>query len=126
MRRAAAPPRDDDAAGTDVFDHMRRLEARSAPGLTAHVIPIFLHDTAERLVTLRAAVIRRDANAAHRVAHTLHGSAATVGAVSMVRSCADILQAVRAESFGRCEALMTDLDTDLESIRRMALAQGVL
>lgn len=99
---------------------MRRLEARAMPGLTAHVLPIFLRDTAARLVTLREAVVRRDANVAHRVAHTLHGSAATVGAESMVRVCADIIREVRAEAFGRCDVHIGKLDADLESIRRAA------
>ena len=118
---APAPPtRDADAAGRQVIEHLRQLEERSAPGLVARVLPVFLRDTASRLANLRHAVAHRDAATAHRLAHTLHGSAATVGAVPMVAVCAEIIRQVRCGAFDRCDGLLSALDDDLESIRRAA------
>jgi HPt (histidine-containing phosphotransfer) domain-containing protein len=125
VTRASGPSRDADSAGTDVLDHMGRLEARAVPGLTSHVIPIFIRDTEERLVVLRNAVLRQDVNVAHRVAHTVHGSAAAVGALSMVSGCADIIRELRVEAFDRCELIIRGLDADLDSIRRAAQAKGL-
>ena len=114
------PLRDADAAGRQVIEHLRQLEARSAPGLVARVLPVFLRDTTARLANLRHAVTHRDAQTAHRIAHTLHGSAATVGAAPMVAVCADIIREVRCGAFDRCDGLLAALEDDFESIRRAA------
>lgn len=116
------PPREPDAAGRQVMEHLRRLEERAAPGLAAQVMPVFLRDTATRLDSLREAVRQRDGVAAHRVAHTLHGSAATVGAATMVHACAEIIREVRLGAFDGCDRLLGELDQDFESIRRVAEA----
>jgi HPt (histidine-containing phosphotransfer) domain-containing protein len=119
------PPRDADEAGRQVIDHLRQLEARAAPGLAARVMPVFLHDTTTRLTSLRDAVARRDAQTAHRIAHTLHGSAATVGASSMVAVCAEMIREVRCGAFDRCDSLITVLEDDFDSIRRAADANQI-
>jgi HPt (histidine-containing phosphotransfer) domain-containing protein len=116
-----APPRDPDAAGRDVLQHFRRLEAR-APGLAAQVLPVFLKDTETRLAALGDAMKANDSVAAHRVAHTLHGSVASVGASTMVHACAEIIRAVRLGAFDGCDRLLQDLHTDFASIRRAAEA----
>jgi HPt (histidine-containing phosphotransfer) domain-containing protein len=120
----AAPPRDLDAAGRDVMQHFRRLEGR-APGLAAQVLPVFIHDTEARLRALREAVDALDSVAAHRVAHTLHGSVASVGAATMVHSCAEIIRAVRLGAFEGCDRHLQNLQDDFASIRRAADAHRI-
>jgi HPt (histidine-containing phosphotransfer) domain-containing protein len=125
-QKAAPPPaeplRD---PGAEVLEHLRKLEARAAPGLAAHVLPIFLQDSTVRLAALREAVAREDGDTVHRIAHTLHGSAATVGAASFVAGCMQIIREVRSGSFDRCEPVINQLEHDLESIRESAaLRQG--
>lgn len=115
---APAKPRPD--PGAEVLDHLRKLEARASAGLAAHVLPIFLQDTAVRLAALRDGVARKDGDTVHRVAHTLHGSAATVGASTFVRGCVDIIREIRTGSFDQCEPILTELESDLELIRRSA------
>lgn len=120
--RPAAPPRDPDAAGRDVMQHFRRLEGR-APGLAEQVLPVFLKDTETRLAALGEALKAHDSVAAHRVAHTLHGSVASVGASTMVHACAEIIRAVRLGAFEGCDRLLNDLQNDFASIRRAAEAR---
>jgi HPt (histidine-containing phosphotransfer) domain-containing protein len=115
------PPRDPEEAGREVMAHLRRLEERS-PGLIAQVVPVFLSDTATRLASLKEAVQQRDGVAAHRLAHTLHGSAASVGAATMVRSCAEIIREVRIGAFDGCDRLIAELDGDFESIQHASAA----
>ena len=108
------------AAGPHVVRHLRGLEDRTVPGLAAQVMPMFLRDTAWRIESLREAVKQRDGLTAHRIAHTLHGSAATVGAATMVLACAEIIREVRLGSFEGCDRRLQELDRDFDSIRRAA------
>ena len=123
-RPGDAPParveRDHDALARDVIAYLQIIEERSSPGWTAQVMPVFLKDTAARLNALRAAVAQKDGTTAHRIAHTLHGSAATVGAASMVSSCADLIREVRCGAFDRCDGLIAELTLDFEAISRAA------
>lgn len=118
---AEPPPRDPDAAGREVMAHLHQLSQRT-PGLAAQVIPVFLKDTAIRLEALKVAVGQHDVATAHRVAHTLHGSAATVGSASMVRACTEIIREVRLGAFDGCAEQIANLDRDFDSIRRAAAA----
>ncbi len=116
----APPAPQPDAAGRQVMRHLRELEERALPGLAAQVIPLFLSDTSRRIELLRDAVKQGDPLEAHRVAHMLHGSAATVGAANMVQACAEIIREVRLGSFDGCDRQLRELDRDFESIRRAA------
>ena len=109
-----------DAAGPDVVRHLRGLEERTLPGLAAQMMPMFLRETAWRIESLREAVKQRDGLTAHRIAHTLHGSAATVGAANMVMACGEIIREVRLGSFDGCDRRLQELDRDFESIRSAA------
>jgi HPt (histidine-containing phosphotransfer) domain-containing protein len=112
--------RDHDAMAREVMAYLKIIEERSSPGLTAQVMPLFLKDTAARLDALKTAVAQKDGTSAHRIAHTLHGSAATVGATSMVSSCADLIREVRCGAFDRCDGLIAELTLDFEAISRAA------
>ncbi len=109
-----------DTTGRQVMRHLRELEERALPGLAEQVLPMFLSDTSRRIESLRDAVKQRDGLEAHRIAHTLHGSTATVGATDMVQACAEIIREVRHGSFDRCDRQLQELDRDFESIRRAA------
>jgi HPt (histidine-containing phosphotransfer) domain-containing protein len=108
--------------GLEVLAHLRALEARGSPGLAAQVIEIFVRDTATRLAALREAIARRDGEATYRVAHTLQGSAAMVGAASLARSCGELTSAARSGSFDRCEAIVAELDASFEAIQQVVLS----
>jgi CheY-like chemotaxis protein len=60
-----------------------------------HVMDIFLRDAAGQLAALREACAAVDAGTVERVAHTLKGNAAMLGATSVARSCAELIQSAR-------------------------------
>jgi HPt (histidine-containing phosphotransfer) domain-containing protein len=118
------PERDHDAQARDVMSYLHTLEQRGSPGLTAQVMPVFLKDTSTRLEALKAAVVQKDGTVAYRIAHTLHGSAASVGAASMVSTCADLIREIRVGAFDRCDALIGDLASDFAAIQRVVGTEG--
>ena len=110
-----------DPMGLEVLEHLRGLEARGSPGLAAQVIEIFVRDTSTRLAALREAIARRDGDATYRIAHTLQGSAAMVGASSLARTCGELTSAARSGSFDRCEAIVAELDTSFQAIQHVVV-----
>jgi HPt (histidine-containing phosphotransfer) domain-containing protein len=111
----------DPQMGLEVLEHLRGLEARGSPGLAAQVIEIFVRDTSTRLAALREAIAGRDGDATYRVAHTLQGSAAMVGAASLASTCGELTSAARSGSFDRCEALVAELDTSFQAIQHVVV-----
>ena len=97
----------------------RRLAANgSAPGTAVHIIEIFLQDAAAQLPALREAVERHDAGAVERVAHTMKGSAAMLGASSVARSCAELIHNARHRSFDGSAAIVSQLEGEVAAIQR--------
>lgn len=104
--------------GAEMLAHLRQLEARGSPGLVAHVIEAFLRDTTTRVATLRDAVAAGDVDTVYRVAHTLHGSSAMIGASVMASRCAELSRASQAATLDGADAIVEELAEALETIRR--------
>ena len=121
----AAPGAGQDDVGRAVLAHLRGIEERLAPGLAAQVMPVFLRDMTIRQAALADAIGRADTVEAHRVAHTIHGSAASVGAATMMRASAEILAHIKNRQLDCCAPLLGQLAADLESVRRTAAADGI-
>jgi PAS domain S-box-containing protein len=88
-----------------VLDEMVLAElAGLGPDVLAELVPVFLADTQERLIELRAAVRRGDADGQASAAHALRGSAANMGGVRVALACR------RLEDAGRAGQLADALD----------------
>ena len=62
---------------------LRELQEAGAPDLLEELIELFLADVPPQLVALRKAAEADDAQSVERIAHTLKGSCANMGAVRM-------------------------------------------
>jgi signal transduction histidine kinase/DNA-binding response OmpR family regulator len=109
------------AAGADPLASLRSPGEGwrpQTPEAAAHIIEIFLQDASVQLPALREAVARRDAAGVERVAHTLKGSAAMLGASSVARSSAELIHNARHGSFDRGGAIVSQLEEEVAAIRR--------
>lgn len=113
-----APPGAPADDAVEVLEYLHRLEAQGSPGLAVEVIEIFMHDTSHRLTALRHAIAQGDGDTVFRVAHTLQGSAAMIGASSVARSCSALAKSARSGSFDQCRVLVAELDARFEAIQR--------
>lgn len=95
-----------------------QAERRDQPEAAAHVLEIFLREAATQLPALRDAVARRDAVEIERVAHTLKGSAAMLGAVSVARNCAELILSARHGLFDDGGDIVGRLDANIAAIQR--------
>ena len=97
---------------------MRGFQATGSPEFAARVLEAFLQDMSSRLSALHEAIGRADGEAAYQAAHTMQGSAAMMGVVSVAEHCRQLAAAARAASFDRCEALAAKLDTGFRAIQQ--------
>jgi HPt (histidine-containing phosphotransfer) domain-containing protein len=79
---------------------------------------IFLCDAASQLSALRDAVAVDDAAAVERIAHTLKGSAAMLGATSVARSCAELIQSARHRSLDGATEILAGLEGQVAAIEQ--------
>ena len=103
----------------------RQLAADNAPtsqrepsDVGVHVMEIFLRDAVDQLSALRDAVASHDAGAVERIAHTLKGSAAMLGATSVARSCAELIQSARHGSLDGGADIVTRLEEHVAAIQQ--------
>jgi two-component system sensor histidine kinase/response regulator len=107
--RAGAPPTSRGAA-PETFDPakvaaLRSLGADGEEDAFGSLTTLFVASGAGLLETLREALARGDADTLGRVAHTLKGSAANLGAVRLADACRDLEEAISAGSQAVGEAV---------------------
>jgi CheY-like chemotaxis protein/HPt (histidine-containing phosphotransfer) domain-containing protein len=119
----AADSHPEGAVDRHVLDGLRKVERAGAPGLVKKVTDLFLADTPRQLTDLRDSAQRGDCARLTKLAHTLRGSAANLGAREMVRVCAEL------EAFGRdgdvsiVPSLVADLESQFNSVRDALLSE---
>jgi CheY-like chemotaxis protein len=72
------------------LDTARLLDAVGSEELVAQIVELFLAQAAAHVETIGRAIAENDADAVVRTAHTLKGSAATVGAAGVARAAAEL------------------------------------
>lgn len=88
------------------------------PEAAAHVLEIFLSEASTQLPAMREAVIRRDPVTIERLAHTLKGSAAMLGAVSVARNCAELILSARHGLYDDGAVIVGRLESNIAAIQR--------
>jgi signal transduction histidine kinase/CheY-like chemotaxis protein/HPt (histidine-containing phosphotransfer) domain-containing protein len=104
-----------------VFERLRHV--RGSGNLSARLAEIFMHDTARRLEELREAERRADAPAVARIAHAIKGSAATLGAPTMVKICAILEADDAAADLGAGAAHIDTLHREFTRVREALAAK---
>ena len=106
-----------------VLDGLRKLEQFGAPGLVKRLTDIFIQDTARQLADLRDSAQQSDLDRLRKLAHTLKGSAANMGAREMVRICGEIEALGENDDIGVASALVADLERSLDPVRDVLLSK---
>ncbi len=115
---SAPGPGDDAPLDLETLASLRELGDEDGTEIVREVATLFLEDAPRRLAALRGALGRGDAVAAAREAHTLQGSAASLGAAPLARLCA-VLEGPGSGPAAAPEglALLGQLDAELERVR---------
>jgi HPt (histidine-containing phosphotransfer) domain-containing protein len=107
-----------------LLDRLRDLEQMLGPDLVHRLIETFLKDATQRLADLDMALTRQDGDKLARIVHSLKGSAANLGAVTLVHLCEDLERTTRAEHLDGTAAALSalhhhyaDLQVQLETFQ---------
>lgn len=106
-----------------VFDGLRVLSDEDDPGFLARLIGHFLADTPIRLTTLGTACRKGRAEDVQRIAHSLKGSAANLGALGLARIC-DQVSTAAVRGLDAVPDLLADLELEFQRVR-VQLAQDL-
>lgn len=117
-----------DAKLEDVDDplHRETLEGLRELGgseLLSDLGEVFSGDTPPRLATLRAAVEGGDADTVERVAHTLAGSSANMGARRMAAICRELQVMGASKDLSKAPVILEQLQEEFGRVRRALAAE---
>jgi signal transduction histidine kinase/HPt (histidine-containing phosphotransfer) domain-containing protein len=110
-------------ADTDVKDRLNLFEQEFSAAMVVRLIDKFLPDTAQRLVSLRAAVEAADAQAIARSAHGLKGSYGNIGSQGAAGLCLLLEQAARSGSLVDADIRLARLEEDFPGLACVLQAQ---
>ena len=99
---------------------LREVEEEGEPDILNELIELFLADVPPQLVALREAVEADDAHSVERIAHTLKGSSANLGATEMVAICSELEDVATSSNLSRTPQLLERLEGEFGRAR-MAL-----
>ena len=105
----------------EVFGQLR--EADGGGGFLAAIIDKFLEEAPARLAALREAADRADAQALVKAAHSLKGSAGTLGARDLSAMCGGLEESARAGQTTEAAPRLAGLHKEFDRVRKALVAE---
>lgn len=106
-----------DAIDLGVLESLAEAQGDGEPDLVVELIDLFLADAPQRVAIMREAMANSDARLLGRAAHALKGSSATLGAVQVAESCAELEQLARDASLHHVAPVLDRLDHEFASLQ---------
>jgi two-component system sensor histidine kinase/response regulator len=110
--------RSDGALDRRVISGLRGLQGEDETDIVAELAGMFLNDARPRISALEEAVLGDDAPAVERLAHTLKGSSANMGARGMSALCARLEDAGASGDLSRGFGLLAQLKEEFARVDR--------
>jgi HPt (histidine-containing phosphotransfer) domain-containing protein len=109
-----------DPLDPDVLAGLRELGDAE---LLAELVEMFVDDATSRILALRGTLEKDDAEAVERVAHTLKGSCANMGALRMAEVCEDLQEMGRSGDLSGASELVEQLEAEFGRVRQALEAE---
>jgi signal transduction histidine kinase/DNA-binding response OmpR family regulator len=94
-----------------VLEMLRELERQGAQNILTQLIQIYLETSPDHLKNLREAVVREDAEAIRKVAHSFKSSNGNMGALKLADMCKEMEEIGRTQETDKAEALLAGIET---------------
>lgn len=112
------PPDRDQVLDPAILESYRLLQEDGEPDLITELIDGFLADLEGRLHAIRRAIAEGDAPALRSAAHSLKGSAGTVGAIGLAQRCGELEALGREGRVDGAGPLLDDLAALIPEVTR--------
>jgi DNA-binding NarL/FixJ family response regulator len=123
-RATALPPTDaDETLDRSMIAAFRQADAAGGADFTLTLIDQFLREAAVQVETLREAVRRSDAPGLKATAHSLKGSAMTMGAMRLAALCSRVEVDPGCQSDGVAATVLAEIDRELICVRDALAAE---
>jgi two-component system, sensor histidine kinase and response regulator len=96
---------------------LRELQGEGEPDILDELIELFLGEVPTQLKALREAAQTGEAQSVERIAHTLKGSSANMGALRMEALCAELEEAGRSEDLSAASGQISRLEEEFGRVR---------
>jgi HPt (histidine-containing phosphotransfer) domain-containing protein len=106
------------ALDADALGRLRELDPGGQGRLVERVLKTYLASLDKLLPSLDQARFANNWPVIRQIAHTLKSSSASIGALAMSDLCREIEQAVRDGQLGCVPSLLTELDAEVDRVRR--------
>jgi PAS domain S-box-containing protein len=116
-----APPTQTAAAVYDKAGFLRRVEGDER--LLREVLRTFLQDCPRQMINARKSLEQRDAVTLTRIAHTVKGASASVGAMAINEVATRLEDAAREQNLDLAPSLLADLETELARFSASAASE---
>jgi HPt (histidine-containing phosphotransfer) domain-containing protein len=101
-----------------VISGLRSLQGEDETDIVAELAGMFLEDARPRLSALEEAILNDDAPTVERLAHTLKGSSANMGARGMAAICARLEDAGQSRDLSQGPGLLERLGEEFARVDR--------
>jgi CheY-like chemotaxis protein/HPt (histidine-containing phosphotransfer) domain-containing protein len=108
----------DDPLDRQVISGLRSLQKEDETDIVAELAGMFLEDARPRLSALEEAILENDAPTVERLAHTLKGSSANMGARGMSAICARLEDAGQSGDLSQGPGLLERLGQEFARVER--------
>jgi len=122
IRRRAAP-QDGGPLDRAALDAFRQADPAGAPAFVTALIDQFLEEAASLVSGLKEATSRLDADSLQALAHSLKGSANTMGASGLAALCAQMEHHSAARRRGVIQTLMAEIEQELARVHDALMAE---
>jgi len=121
---SGAPPTEEPVIDSSLLESLRELQGDGEPDILNELIALFLSDVPSQLADLREASEAGEAHSVERIAHTLKGSAANMGAMKMKALLAELEEIGRSGKLGAAPERISRVEEEFGRVRA-ALEEGL-
>ena len=100
-----------------LLESLRELQGDGKPDILDELIELFLSDVPLQLAELREAAEAGEPHSVERIAHTLKGSAANMGALRMKALLAELEEIGRSEELGAAPERISRVEEEFGRVR---------
>lgn len=106
-----------DAVDMAVLSSLEGAQIEGEPDIVVELMELYLEDAAAKLAAMKESAAAKDGRRLARLAHSLRGSSASLGARRVTALCAELEKVDKGDASRRADELMAKLEPALACVR---------